>query len=203
MNIAVLASHTGTTLQAVLDACREGRIAGRVAVVISNNSGSGALARARAAGVPAVHLSGQTHPEQEALDGAIMHALLDHAAEVVMLAGYMKKLGPKTLSAFRGRIFNTHPALLPAFGGRGMYGMHVHEAVLAAGARESGASFHVVDAQYDTGPVLAQARVAVEPTDTADSLGARVQARERELIVETLNRMAIGDLKIYGGSAVG
>ena len=196
MKIAMLASHAGTTLQAVLDGCREGRIAASVALVISNNSGSGALTRARAAGVPAVHLSSHTHPEPEALDAAIESALIEHSADVVFLAGYMKKLGPKTLATFRGRIFNTHPALLPAFGGQGMYGSRVHEAVLASGARESGPSFHLVEAEYDTGRVLAQARVPVEAGDTVETLAERVRARERELVVETLHRIATGAIAI-------
>jgi phosphoribosylglycinamide formyltransferase-1 len=196
MNIAVLSSHAGTTLQAVLDGCRDGRIAARVSVVISNNSGSGALARAHAAGVPTAHLSSQTHPDPDALDAAIAQALLDHEADVVFLAGYMKRLGPKTLATFRGRLFNTHPALLPAFGGQGMYGSRVHEAVLASGARESGPSFHLVEAEYDTGRVIAQARVPVEAGDTVETLAARVQARERELVVETLHRIATGSITI-------
>ena len=196
MRIGVLASHEGTTLQAVLDAVAQGRIAGSVAIVISNNSDAGALRRAAARGVPALRLSSATHPDPDALDGAILAALAEAQADVVFLAGYMKKLGPKTLVTFRGRIFNTHPALLPAFGGQGMYGSRVHEAVLASGARESGPSFHLVEAEYDTGRVLAQARVPVEAGDTVETLAERVRARERELVVETLHRIATGAIAI-------
>ena len=190
MNIAVLASHAGTTLQAVLDACAAGRIAGRVVLVISNNAAAGALERARRSSVPVLHLSARTHPDPAALDRAIRDALLASAAEVVLLAGYMKRLGPATLAAFAGRVINTHPALLPKFGGRGMYGEHVHRAVLAAGESESGASIHRVDAQYDTGPVIAQVTVAVAPQDTPETLAARVQQAERELLVRVLADMA-------------
>jgi phosphoribosylglycinamide formyltransferase-1 len=198
MNIGVLASHEGTTLQAVLDACAAGRIAARVSVVISNNADSGALRRARAAGVAAVHLSSRTHPQPSELDEAIRAVLVTNACELVLLAGYMKLLGARTLGAFAGRILNTHPALLPKHGGRGLYGMHVHRAVLAAGERESGASVHLVDRDYDTGPVLAQTRVPVEPGDSPETLAARVQSAERELLVGVLADLASGKRALPG-----
>jgi phosphoribosylglycinamide formyltransferase 1 len=186
MNIAVLASGEGTTLQAVLDACGSGRLRARVAVVISNNGASGALRRAHAAGVPTRHLSA---------DQALRDTLLEFGTELVLLAGYMKRLGPVTLAAFAGRIINTHPALLPEFGGQGMFGLNVHRAVLAAGRATSGASVHWVDGNYDTGAVIAQVRVPVEPGDSAESLAARVQAAERELVIEVLEAAASGRLK--------
>jgi phosphoribosylglycinamide formyltransferase 1 len=195
VNIAVLASHAGTTLQAVLDACAQGAIDGRVVLVISNNADAGALERARRSGVPVMHLSSRTHADPAELDRAIRDALLASAAHVVLLAGYMKRLGAATLAAFAGRILNTHPALLPKFGGHGMYGEHVHRAVLAAGESVSGASVHRVDAQYDTGPVIAQATVAVEPQDTPQTLAARVQRAERELVVRVLAGMARSKLQ--------
>jgi len=196
LRIGVLASHQGTTLQAILDACKEGAILGRVAIVISNNSESGALLRARAASAEAVHLSGKTHPEPHALDEAMTQALVASGAELVMLAGYMRKLGPGLLRAFRGRVLNTHPALLPKFGGQGMYGLKVHEAVLRSGETESGASVHLVDAEYDTGRVLAQSQVPVLPDDTPESLAARVQERERPLVISVLGQIARGELKL-------
>jgi phosphoribosylglycinamide formyltransferase-1 len=198
LRIGVLASHEGTTLQAILDACAAGEIAARVAAVVSNNSDSGALRRARAAGSEAVHLSSKTHRLPEELDAAIIDALEASGVEVVMLAGYMKKLGPALLRHFRGRILNTHPALLPKFGGHGMYGMRVHEAVLLAGETESGSSVHLVEAEYDTGRVLAQARVPVVAGDTPESLAARVQERERRLVVSVLGQVATGELRLDG-----
>lgn len=122
--------------------------------------------------------------------------MLEHAVDIIVLAGYMKKLGPRTLSRFEGRILNIHPALLPKFGGKGMYGMHVHEAVIASGETVSGVSIHVVDAEYDTGPIIAQARVPVEPTDTADTLAARVLQREHKLFPETLQKIVTGVIKL-------
>ncbi|MES1186165.1 MAG: phosphoribosylglycinamide formyltransferase [Myxococcales bacterium] len=198
LRIGVLASHEGTTLQAILDACDAGEITARVVTVISNNSDSGALRRARAAGAEAVHLSSKTHPEPGALDAAIIAALTTRETDVVMLAGYMKKLGPALLERYRGRILNTHPALLPKFGGHGMYGMHVHEAVLRAGETESGPSVHLVDAEYDTGRVLAQAQVPVEADDTAETLSQRVQAAERRLVVAVLGQIAQGRFALEG-----
>lgn len=181
-------------MQAVLDAAASGALPAKVAIVISNNRDSGALRRAAAAGVPAVRLSSATHPDSGALDQAIVAALTDAGVDVVFLAGYMKKLGPRVLAAYRERILNTHPALLPKFGGQGMYGDRVHAAVLAAGERETGASIHLVDAEYDTGRVLAQCRVPVLPGDSVEQLAARVQAREKALVVDTLARIATGTL---------
>ena len=117
--------------------------------------------------------------------------LIDSGAEIVVLAGYMRKIGPRTLRAFHGRILNTHPALLPKFGGQGMYGLHVHRAVLAAGDAVTGASVHWVDADYDTGDVIAQREVAVEPGDTPETLAARVQTAERALLVDVLRRLSV------------
>ena len=190
VRLGVLASHEGTTLQAVLDAAADGRLPATVAIVISNNRNSGALRRARAAHVPVAHLSSATHADPAALDQAILDALTCAAVDLVFLAGYMKKLGPKTLRAYDGRILNTHPALLPRFGGKGMYGSRVHAAVLAAGETETGVSVHLVDADYDTGPVVAQCRVPVLAGDSVETLAARVQKRERELVVETLAEAA-------------
>ena len=198
LRIAVLASHEGTTLQAILDACASGEITARVVAVISNNSDSGALRRARAAGADAVHLSSKTHPEPGALDAAIIQALTSREVDVVMLAGYMKKLEPGLLEHYRGRILNTHPALLPKFGGHGMYGMRVHEAVLRAGESESGPSVHLVDAEYDTGRVLAQAQVPVAEDDTPETLAARVQQCERGLVVRVLGQIAQGQYALEG-----
>lgn len=199
LRIGVLASHEGTTLQAILDACAVSAIAARVVVVVSNNSDAGALRRARDAGSEALHISAKTHPG--AVDDAITFALVERGVEVVMLAGYMKKLGPALLARYRGRILNTHPALLPKFGGHGMYGIHVHEAVLRAGETESGPSVHLVDAEYDTGRVLAQATVPVRAGDTPEVLSARVQECERRLVVSVLSTVATGELALEGLSS--
>jgi phosphoribosylglycinamide formyltransferase-1 len=198
MNIGVLSSGEGTTLQSIIDGCSDGRIAARVVVVISNNGNAGALSRARKAGVRTVHLSSMTHPEPAALDAAIRDALLWAPVDLVFLAGYMKKIGPSTLKAFPGRIVNTHPALLPRFGGHGMYGDRVFEAVLESGEEESGVSVHLVDSEYDTGPVVAQCKVPVLRGDSLDALRMRIRKREREFIVDTIGAIARGEIILHG-----
>ncbi len=198
ITIGILASHEGTTLQAVLDACRSEMLPARVGIVISNNADSGAFRRAKAAGVQTAHLSGQTHPNPESLDAAICSELQAHNVDIVLLAGYMKRLGPCTLSAFRGRILNTHPALLPKHGGKGMYGLRVHQAVLDSGDSITGVSIHLVDEEYDTGPIIAQCSVPVIPGDTAETLAARVQQRERKFVVEVLMGIAEGTITEFG-----
>jgi phosphoribosylglycinamide formyltransferase-1 len=142
---------------------------------------------AAAHGVPTAHLSSVTHPDPAALDAAVLAALDAAGTDLVVLAGYMKKLGPLTLAAYDGRVVNVHPALLPAYGGQGMYGDRVHAAVLADGAAVSGATVHLVTAGYDEGPVLAQVEVPVEPDDSVETLRARVQAAEKRLLVEWLS----------------
>jgi phosphoribosylglycinamide formyltransferase-1 len=196
LKIAVLASHAGTVLQAIVDACVARELDARVCSIISNNSRSGAAQRAERSGIPFRHLSGQTHPDPGSLDEAITSELVERGASLVFLAGYMKRLGPTTLERFAGRVLNTHPALLPRFGGQGMYGGRVHAAVLAAGDAVTGVSVHLVDAEYDTGAVIAQCEVPVQPGDDVESLAARVQARERRFVVETLARIASGELSL-------
>jgi phosphoribosylglycinamide formyltransferase-1 len=196
MNIGVLASHEGTTLQEILDACADSRISARISIVVSNNSGSGALVRARRAGAQALHLSSLTHPDPIELDAAIRDALEVARVDLVFLGGYMRKVGPLTLSAFDGRILNTHPALLPKFGGPGMYGDRVFEATLAARETDSGVSIHLVTGEYDAGPVVGQCRVPVLPGDSIDTLKTRVRARERQFVVETLAAIARGEIAL-------
>lgn len=183
-----LASHRGSNMQAVIDACTEGRLNAKPAVIISNKSKSGAGERAEREEIPFYHLSSRTHPEPAALDAAILDTLLHYEVDLVILVGYMKKIGPKTLDRYRGKILNIHPALLPKFGGKGMYGPRVHEAVLASGEKETGVTIHLVDDEYDTGPIVAQTRVPVFKEDTVESLARRVLDREHTFLVETLQK---------------
>jgi phosphoribosylglycinamide formyltransferase 1 len=194
MNIGFLASHGGSNMQAIIDACKSGKLNATPAVVISNNKDSGAIARAKTEGIPYYYLSGKTHPGPEELDEAILNTFLHHQIDIIVLAGYMKKLGTKTLAHFRGRILNIHPALLPKFGGEGMWGIHVHEAVIAAGEKESGVSIHFVDENYDTGAIIAQTRVPVMPDDTPETLAARVLVQEHILYPATLQKIVTGEI---------
>ena len=183
-------------MQAVIDACHNGRLRAKPCVVISNNSHAEALARARQEGVPAYHVSSKTHPAPEQVDAEILRLLVRHEVELVILAGYLRKLGPRTLRRYQNRIVNIHPALLPKFGGQGMYGAAVHEAVLAAGEKDTGVTIHLVDAEYDHGATLAQCRVPVLTGDTVVSLARRVLEREHGFLLETLERIIDGELAL-------
>ncbi len=190
MRLAIFASHAGTTAQAVIDAVADGRIDGEVVVLVCNNPQAEVLDRAARAGVPVALRNGTTHPDPVALDAAVLETVRAAGATHVLLAGYMKKLGTPTIAAYEGRIFNTHPALLPAFGGQGMYGDRVHAAVLAANVASSGATVHRVSDDYDAGTIVRQVQVPVLPGDDVASLGARVRAAERDLLVEVLAEVA-------------
>ncbi len=192
MNLGFLASGRGSNMQAVIDACKASRLKAWPCVVISNNSQSQALKRAKDEGIPYYHLSTKTHPEL--LDDKMCSTLLEHKVELLILAGYMKKVGPKTLREFKGRIINIHPALLPKFGGKGMYGANIHQAVLAAGEKQTGITIHLVDEEYDTGPTIAQCQVPVLENDSVESLSERVLKREHTFLVEILEKIISGDL---------
>ena len=196
LRLGVLASGGGTNLQAIIDACEQGRIPARVVVVISNNSRAGALERARRYDIPTRHLSNHHFPDDADLDAALASALREYDVDLVLFAGYMKKRGHAFLRAFSGRILNIHPALLPKFGGEGMYGINVHRAVLGAGERVSGVTVHVVDEQYDHGPILAQERVPVLPDDTPEELAARVLKVEHKIYPEVVRRIARGEITL-------
>ncbi len=181
VRVAVLVSGGGTNLQALLDSLRDSPLA-RVVRVISNRPDAGALERARRAAVDTTVLRNPADP-QELLD-----ALRD--AQLVVLAGYLKLVPPAVVARFRGRMINIHPALLPDFGGPGMYGHRVHEAVLASGVKTSGATVHLVDEQFDRGDIIAQERVPVSPTDTPDTLAARVLEAEHRLLPRVVLELA-------------
>ena len=196
VRLGVMASHGGTNLQAIIDACKQGHLDAAVSVVISNNSSSMAIERANREDIPNYHVSAATHPQPEHEDGAILAALEKHNVNLVILAGYMKLLGPRILSRYRNRILNSHPALLPKFGGQNLYGNLVHEAVLAAKEKVTGVTIHLSDELYDHGQIVAQCRVPVVEGDTVDTLMDRVQRRERLFWVETLRRIIRQELDL-------
>ena len=190
IGLAILSSHAGTTAQAVIDALADGRIDGTAVLLICNNSDAEVLDRAHSAGIATAVLNGRTHPDAEELDRAVLAAVSNAGASHILLAGYMKKLGPLTVGAYEGRVFNSHPALLPAFGGQGMYGDRVHAAVLAAGVERTGATVHLVSDDYDAGEIVRQVEVEVLSGDDVISLGERVRAAERDLLVDVLAEVA-------------
>ena len=194
MRLAVLASHEGSTLQALIDACAAQSLDAEVVLVVSNNSKSGALRRAAAANINTRHISTKTHGSEDTANHAIANTLADAEVDWVLLLGYMKKMGEAILSRFSGRIINTHPALLPNFSGQGFFGRKVHEAVHAAGVSMTGATLHLVGCEYDTGPVIAQIQVPVLAGDDVDAIEQRVKTAERKLLVDTLQRICSGGL---------
>ena len=183
-------------MRAIVAACRAGELDAAPLLVISNNADAEALAFAGSEGLPWRHISAAACGGADQADAAVVEALQDAGAELVVLSGYLRKLGPRVLAAYRGRILNIHPALLPAHGGQGMYGRRVHEAVHAAGQAVTGATVHLVEAEYDTGPALAQVQLPVLPGDTVDDIEARVTAAEPALFVETLQAIAAGRLEL-------
>lgn len=190
LNIAVFASGRGSNFEALYRAIVEQNISARIVVVISNNSASGALSLAQSFGIPALHLSQRQFPDPKLFQQAVLNALEQHHVNFIVLAGYMKKLDAAIIRAFPGRIINIHPALLPKFGGEGMYGMHVHEAVINARETESGATVHLVDEEYDRGAVIAQQKVSVAATDTPETLAAKVLAAEHTLLPSVVKQFS-------------
>jgi len=194
--LGLMASGRGSNLLNIVRACEEGRLDAYPAIVISNNLNAGALKIARERDIPALYLSSRTHPDAEALDHAIKDALVDHNVNLLVLAGYMKKIGAHTLHTYRNRIVNIHPSLLPAHGGKGMFGMKVHEAVIAAGEKETGVTVHMVNEDYDQGKVLARRAVPVKDSDTIDSLAERVLGVEHELYPTVLQDIIAGRIDL-------
>ena len=194
MRLAFLASGRGSNMQSILSACDEGRLQSRPVLLISNNANAGAFEIARQAGLKTFHMSSKTHPQADELDQAMTTILDDQQIDLVILAGYMKKIGPEMLRKYSNRILNIHPSLLPEFGGQGMFGMHVHEAVVAAGKQESGATIHLVNDEYDQGRILLQASVELQPGDDAATVAKRVLKIEHELYPAALAKIEAGEL---------
>lgn len=187
LNIAVFGSGRGSNFKAILDALTTGRIPGaRIGLVLSNNSTAGILETARSSAIPAVHISRKQYATDEDFAAALLETLRTHQTGLIVLAGYMKRLPALVVAAYRHRIINVHPALLPEFGGQGMYGMHVHEAVLAAHKTVSGATVHIVDDEYDHGAIVLQEQVPVFPGDTPASLAERVLHVEHRILPEAI-----------------
>ncbi|MCI0669860.1 MAG: phosphoribosylglycinamide formyltransferase [Myxococcaceae bacterium] len=195
--VAVLASGSGTNLQALLDAAKEPRYPADIVVVLSNAPTAFALERARRAGVPTEVLEHRAFPSREAFDGAMVARLQEHRVEWVCLAGFMRLITPVFLRAFPGRVLNVHPALLPAFPG-----MHGVQQALECGVKVAGCTVHFVDAGTDTGPIIAQAAVPVLDSDDEASLSARVLEQEHRLYVESLARVIRGEVRVEGRHVV-
>ena len=200
MNIGVFASGRGSNFQAILDAIDQGILPARVSVLLSNKSDAGAFEIARAHSIPTVHLSQKSFADEALYAAAMLQVLRIHDVGLIALAGYLKKIPTLVVCKFRNRILNIHPALLPSFGGHGMYGHHVHEAVLASGAKLSGATVHLVDEEYDRGPIVLQKTVSVDVSDTPETLAAKVLKVEHEIYPLALKAFAEHRATIMGRS---
>lgn len=184
LRVAVLVSGGGTNLQAIIDAMKAGTVKNtELAVVISNNEGAYALARARANGIDACCVSPKAYGTREEFHQALLEKLAEYQPDLIVLAGYLVKIPPKMVQAYPGRIINIHPSLIPSFCGVGYYGLKVHEAALARGVKVTGATVHFVDEGTDTGPIILQKAVEVEPGDTPELLQRRVMEQAEWIIL--------------------
>jgi len=189
IRLGFLASHNGTTMQAIVDACIKKSIQADPVVLITNNSSSGAIHRAKHMKISCHHLSSETHPDLEDLDKAIVKTLRQYSVDLVLLTGYMKKIGPHTLKNFNKRIINSHPSLLPKHGGIGMFGRDIHKKVLESGDEITGTTIHYVVQNYDSGQIIKQIEIPIFPTDTIDSLEDRVKLEEKQLYIDSINEI--------------
>jgi len=196
VRIAVLLSGEGTSLENLLERIEAGEVPGRVVVVIASKTGAGGLARARRRGIPALAVPRKQYGDVKAFNDALHAELERHDPDLVLLLGFLSPF--ELRGRYAGRALNVHPALIPAFAGQGFYGRRVHEAVLAAGVKLTGATVHFVDEEYDHGPIVLQRDVPVLDDDTPETLAARVQAVERELLPEAVRLFAAGRLTIEG-----
>ncbi|MCD4669723.1 MAG: phosphoribosylglycinamide formyltransferase [Actinomycetia bacterium] len=195
-NIAVFTSHNGSNLQALIDASKDNRLFARIVLVVSNNSDSGAIKRANNNKISYLIIDNKGISGNKLRDKTLLDSLLIHNIDLIILAGFVKKLGSEIIKVFENRIINTHPALLPKYGGKGMYGDNVYKAILEAGEEETGVSVHIVNEEYDQGPVVAQTKLPVHKEDTIENLRERVKKREREFLVETVSEICKGNIKL-------
>ena len=200
VRIAILVSGQGrgSNMQAIIDACRDGRISGEVVAVIGVKPDAPAIERATASGVRTFIVNPKDFADPSDYDRELLSVLSSVQADLVCLAGYMRKLGKPIIEAYRNRIMNIHPALIPMFFGQGMYGHHVHEAAIERGVKVSGCTVHFVDEDYDTGPIILQSVVPVEDDDTPDTLAARVLVEEHKTYVRAIQLFAEGRLLVEG-----
>lgn len=201
--IGAFASGGGSNLQAIMDRIRSGDLPAELAFVISNNSKSGALGRARDFGVPAYHVSAFTEGGEEKASARIVEIAKTHGADLIVLAGYMKLLPPALLSHLKNRVVNIHPALLPSFGGAGFFGSKVHAAVVGRGCQYSGITIHMVNEEYDQGQIILQRTVPLRPDWDAERVGAEVLKAEHRWYWQVVRGFAVGEIIPTGSGLPG
>ncbi len=197
LNIAFFVSGNGTLFEHIAKRAAAGDFDAHISLVISSTPSAKALDRAKALGIPSVVLTSDVLANEEKCTAAILHELQRFQVDFICLAGYLKMIPPKVVAKFRGRMINIHPALLPAFGGSGMYGKKVHEAVIRYGAKISGATVHLVDEEYDHGPIVLQRVVFVGRDDTVESLESKVHAIEYGLYFDALRLFSEDRVEIH------
>lgn len=204
LRILVCVSGGGTNLQAILDAIDDGTITNtEVAAVVCNNAGAYALERAKKKGIPALCISPKNFPDRSAFNEAFLEEVKKVDPDLIVLAGFLVAIPPAMIEAFPNRIINIHPSLIPSFCGVGFYGLRVHEAVLERGVKVTGATVHFVDNGMDTGPILLQKAVCVEPGDTPKQLQLRVmEEAEWQILPRAIDLIANGRVKVEEGKAV-
>ncbi len=203
MNVAVFASGGGTNFQALLDHKESGELHVDFVLCVGNNSKAKVFERAAQRGIPTLHIAPSHFSDENEYHNKLSVELKKHKVELIVLAGYMKKLPDDLVRTYANRIINIHPALLPAFGGRGMYGKRVHQAVLDYGAKVTGVTVHFVDEEYDNGPVILQEPVGVEDDDTVDSLAERVLALEHAVYWRAVEAISRGEIRLEGRRVIG
>lgn len=198
LNVGVLVSGNGTNLQSIIDKSETGELPARVVVVISNKSDAYALQRAKNHSIPSYVVRPKDFVDQVSYEQKMIDILNTHRVELVVLAGFMKILSSHFVQAFRGRIINIHPSLIPSFCGKDFYGMKVHQAVIDYGVKVTGATVHFVDENVDAGPIIIQRTVEVKDNDTAETIALKVHQIEHEILSEAITLFAQGRLKIVG-----
>lgn len=202
MKIAVLASGNGSDLQSIIDGISSGSIeATEISCVISNKKNAYALERASKNDIEAIYVGEKAFTSSDAYNEEIVKILTKREIDLVVLAGYLKVLSPFFVRSFKGKIINIHPSLIPAFCGKGFYGMRVHEAVIEAGVETSGASVHFVDEGVDTGPIILQRTVQIAENETAESLAKKVLEIEHEILPEVVKLFSQGRIVFSNGEA--
>ena len=198
MNLAFFASYNGSSAHAITDACLESDLIASPTLMISNNTNSKALEWADNKGLKTFCLNDTTHSDPKELDHAIAEKLRESKITLVVLSGYMKLIGPETIAAVQGKILNIHPALLPKYGGQGMYGRHVHQAVKDNGDTETGITIHLVNGAYDDGQIIAQKHIPVAADDDVGTIEENVKAAEPDFYINTIRKILKGEIELGG-----
>jgi len=195
-NLGFLSSHSGSNVQAIVDASKNGLICSVPKTIISNNSNAFVLERGKIEEIPSFHISSKNFDDENQLDNALISKFEENNVNLIILAGYMKKIGSKFISHYKNRILNIHPALLPKYGGEGMFGSNVHKAVYSNNEIESGATIHLVDGEYDNGKILNQMKVTLNNDETPETIAAKVLKIEHLLYYSTIKKIEIGEIKL-------